>query len=248
MSSLAELRTLLATANHILAHEGVVDAFGHISARHSEHADRYLLSCSRSPALVSADDIMEFDLASNVVGTDTRSPYLERFIHGAIYESRPDVHAVVHSHAHELIPFGVTGTPIRPLIHVAGAIGAEVPIWDIAARFGDTSLLVTNAAVARDLATTLGRSTAALMRGHGAVVTGSSVRNAVLTAIYMNVNASLDLQSRALGKVKYLSAGEVEKTVAALLGDAPAARAWEYFEKRSSQSPGRLAVRGLTVT
>lgn len=236
MSALAELRAMLVTANHILAHEGVVDAFGHISARHPEHAGRYLLSCSRSPALVSPDDIMEFDLASNVVGSDTRSPYLERFIHGAIYEARPDVHAVVHSHAHELIPFGVTRTQIRPLIHVAGAIGATVPVWDIADRFGDTSLLVTNHDAARDLAATLGASTAALMRGHGAVVIGSCVRNAVLTAIYLSVNASLDLQSRALGEVKYLSAGEVEKTVAALLGEAPAARAWEYFETRCRQT------------
>lgn len=235
MSALAELRAMLVTANHILANEGVVDAFGHISARHPEHPDRYLLSCSRSPALVSTDDIMEFDLSSNVIGSDARSPYLERFIHGAIYEARPDVHAVVHSHAHELIPFGVTRTPIRPLIHVAGAIGAKVPVWDIADRFGDTSLLVTNNDVARDLAATLGQSTVALMRGHGGVVTGSSVRNAVLTAIYLSVNASLDLQSRALGEVKYLSAGEVEKTVAALLGEAPAARAWEYFETRCRQ-------------
>lgn len=232
MTTLAEVRTKLVTANHILANEGVVDAFGHISARHPDRPDRYLLSCSRSPALVSADDLMEFDLASNVIGTDTRSPYLERFIHGAIYAARPDVHAVVHSHAHALIPFGVTRTPIRPLIHVAGAIGATVPLWDIADRFGDSSLLVTNNEVARDLADTLGRSTVALMRGHGGVVTGSSVRNAVLTSIYLSVNASLDLQSRALGEVKYLSAGEVEKTVAALLGDAPAARAWEYFERR----------------
>ncbi|WP_230979638.1 class II aldolase/adducin family protein [Steroidobacter gossypii] len=226
------MRAALATANHILAHEGVVDAFGHISARHPERPDRFLLSCSRSPALVSAEDIMEFDLSSNVIGSDARSPYLERFIHGAIYQTRPDVQAVVHSHAHELIPFGVTATPIRPLIHVAGAIGAKVPVWDIAENFGDTSLLVTNDAIGRDLAAKLGSNTVALMRGHGAVVTGSSVRNAVLTSIYLSVNASLDLQSRALGEVKYLSAGEIDKTVAALLGEAPAARAWEYFEKR----------------
>lgn len=235
MGGLAELREALVIANRILAHEGVVDAFGHVSARHPDRPDRYLLSCSRSPALVSAEDIMEFDLSSDVIGTDARKPYLERFIHGAIYEARPDIQAVVHSHAHELIPFGVTATPIRPLIHVAGAIGAHVPVWDIAEGFGDTSLLVTNTAVARDLAVKLGNNTAALMRGHGAVVTGSSVRNAVLTSIYMSVNASLDLQSRALGDVKYLSAGEIEKTVAALLDEAPAARAWEYFEKRCRQ-------------
>jgi ribulose-5-phosphate 4-epimerase/fuculose-1-phosphate aldolase len=229
---LAAMRAVLVTANHILAHEGVVDAFGHVSARHPDRPDRYLLACSRSPALVSAEDIMEFDLSSAVVGMDERKPYLERFIHGAIYEARPDVHAVVHSHAHELIPFGVTATPIRPLLHVAGAIGARVPVWDIAERFGDTSLLVTNTAMAQDLALKLGDNTAALMRGHGAVVTGSSVRNAVLTSIYLSVNASLDLQSRALGDVKYLSAGEIDRTVDALLGEAPAARAWEYFEKR----------------
>jgi ribulose-5-phosphate 4-epimerase/fuculose-1-phosphate aldolase len=235
VAGLAEMRAVLVTANHILAHEGVVDAFGHVSARHPDRPDRYLLACSRSPALVSAEDIMEFDLSSAVVGTDERKPYLERFIHGAIYEARPDVHAVVHSHAHELIPFGVTATPIRPLIHVAGAIGANVPVWDIAEQFGDTSLLVTNTAMARDLAVKLGTNTAALMRGHGAVVTGSSVHNAVLTSIYLSVNASLDLQSRALGDVKYLSAGEIGKTVDALLGEAPAARAWEYFEKRCRQ-------------
>lgn len=235
MAALAEMRQVLATANHILAHEGVVDAFGHISARHPDRPDRYLLSCSRSPALVSAEDIMEFDLSSDLIGTDARKPYLERFIHGAIYAARPDVQAIVHSHAHELIPFGVTATPIRPLIHVAGAIGADVPVWDIAENFGDTSLLVTNNSLANDLAAKLGKSTAALMRGHGAVVTGSCVRSSVLTSIYLSVNASLDLQSRALGEVKYLSAGEIEKTVEALLGEAPAARAWEYFEKRCRQ-------------
>lgn len=232
MTAPAELRTVLVTANHILAHEGIVDAFGHVSARHPERPDRYLLSCSRSPALVGSDDLMEFDLQSEAVGADSRAPYLERFIHGAIYAARPDVHAIVHSHAHELIPFGVTATPIRPLMHVAGAIGATVPIWDIAERFGDTSLLVTNTRVAGDLAATLGANTAALMRGHGAVVTGSSVRNAALTAIYFNINARLDLQARTLGSVKYLSDGETQKCVDALLGEGPAARAWEYFEKR----------------
>ena len=233
MNALSELRTLLVTANHILAHEGVMDAFGHVSVRHPEHPDRYLLSCSRSPELVAADDIMEFDLAGAALDRDSRRPYLERFIHGAIYEARSDVHAVVHTHAHELIPFGVTGTSIRPLIHVAGAIGARVPIWDIAERFGDTSLLVTNMETARDLAATLDTNTSALMRGHGAVVTGSSARNAVLTAIYLQVNARIDLQARAIGNVKYLSDGETARSIAGLLSDGPAARAWEYFERRS---------------
>jgi ribulose-5-phosphate 4-epimerase/fuculose-1-phosphate aldolase len=227
------LRELLATANRILATEGVVDAFGHISARHPERPDRYLLSRSCSPALVTADDIMEFDLSGEVVGPDDRKPYLERFIHGGVYEARPNVQSVVHNHSHQLIPFGVTGTPIRPLIHVAGSIGQQAPVWDIRDRFGDTSLLVTNMDQARDLAAGLGANTAVLMRGHGAVVTGDSVRSAVLTAIYLQINAGLDLQARQLGEVKYLSPGEIALSDETLLAENPATRAWAYFEARS---------------
>ena len=233
MSTLGELRELLATANRILANENVVDAFGHVSARHPEHPNRFLLSCSRSPELVSAADIMELDFDGRPIGNDPRRPYLERFIHAAIYAARRDVHAVVHNHAHELIPFGVTGTPLRPLIHVAGALGPQTPIWDIADHFADTSLLVTDMDQARDLAATLGANSAALMRGHGAVVVGGSLRDAVLTAIYLQVNARIDLQARQLGAVKYLSSGEIANSFVNLLGENAATRAWEYFERRS---------------
>jgi ribulose-5-phosphate 4-epimerase/fuculose-1-phosphate aldolase len=233
MRAVDELKALLATANHILDREDVVDAFGHISARHPENSSHYILSCSRSPALVSVGDMMEFDLDGRVIGNDSRTPYLERFIHAAVYQARRDVQAVIHHHAHDLIPFGVTGTPIRPLIHVAGAIGTKVPVWDIADRFGDTSLLVTDMAQARDLAAALDVHSAALMRGHGTVVVGKSIREAVLTAIYLQVNASVDLKSRGLGEVKYLSAGEISRSLPNLLGESAATRAWEYFERRS---------------
>lgn len=233
----AKLRETLATANRILAGEGVVDAFGHVSARHPGDPAQFLLSRSLSPAQVTADDIMTFDSAGEVVGDDDRKPYLERFIHAAIYAARCDVHAIVHNHAHDLIPFGVTGTPIRPLIHVAGAIGATVPIWDIADRFGDTNLLVTNIAQARDLARTLGGNVAALMRGHGAVVTGASVRNATLLSIYLQVNARLDLASRQLGPVRYLSDGEIARSPEALLIGPPADRAWNHLAARWRGAP-----------
>jgi ribulose-5-phosphate 4-epimerase/fuculose-1-phosphate aldolase len=238
VSTLAATQALLVTANRVLANENVLDAFGHVSARHPQRSDWYLLSCSRSPALVSVDDLMEFDLTGHVIGSDTRKPYLERFIHGAIYEARPDVHAIVHTHAHDLIPFGVTNTPVRPLMHVAAAIGKHVPVWDIAERFGDSSLLVTNMNTARDLATKLGSNTTALMRGHGAVVVGSSVRNAVLTAVYLQINARIDLRARTLGEVTYLSDGEIAHNVDSLLGDNPATRAWEYLERRCPPAPG----------
>jgi ribulose-5-phosphate 4-epimerase/fuculose-1-phosphate aldolase len=232
VSTLSELKELLVTANHILAREGVVDAFGHVSVRHPERPGCYLLSCSRSPALVRAEDVMEFDLEGVPAGGDQRSAYLERFIHGAVYERRPDVHAVIHNHSHELLPYSVTDTPLRPLIHVAGSIGAHVPVWDIAERLGDTSLLVTDMAKARDLAERLDSHTAVLMRGHGAAVTGDSIRTAVLRAIYLQINARVDLQARALGPVKYLSAGEIAQSLENLLGSRAAERAWEYFKSR----------------
>jgi HCOMODA/2-hydroxy-3-carboxy-muconic semialdehyde decarboxylase len=232
-----DLCARIATANHILAGEGVVDAFGHISARHPEDPGRFLLSRSLSPAQVTPSDIMTFDAEGRVVGEDDRTPYLERFIHAAIYAARADVNAVVHNHAHDLIPFGVTGTPIRPLIHLAGAIGAVVPIWDIADRFGDTNLLVSDMAQARDLAEALGGNVAALMRGHGAVVTGGSVRNATLLSIYLQVNARLDLASRQLGEVRYLSDGEIQRAPEVLLIGPPAHRAWDYFAARWRSGP-----------
>jgi ribulose-5-phosphate 4-epimerase/fuculose-1-phosphate aldolase len=233
-SSLSEAVSLLVVANHILAREGVVDAFGHVSLRHPEHDGRYLLSCSRSPEQVRASDIMAFELDGRTVGDDARRPYLERFIHGGVYEARPDLHAVVHSHSAELIPYGVTNTPIRPLMHVAGCIGRCVPVWDMATLFGDaTSLLVTDMAHSRDLARTLGDGVAVLMRGHGAVIAGRTLQQAVLAAVYLQLNAAMDLQARALGEVRYLSDGEIDASPATLFAEGPCQRAWDYFAQRA---------------
>ena len=176
-------------ANRILAHEGVVDAYGHVSVRHPLDPTRYLLSRSRAPELVERGDIVEFDLEGKSVSGDTRAPYLERFIHGAIYEARPDVQAVVHAHAEAVLPFTISATPLRPVVHMASFIGARIPVWDIRDNFGDTNLLVVNMAQGRDLARGLGGERVALMRGHGFVAAGRSLPEAIRIGVYMPVNA-----------------------------------------------------------
>ena len=152
MSDLEGILRQLVIANRILANEDVVDAYGHVSVRHPDHSDRYLLARSVAPELVQRGDIVEFALDGTPTGEEKRALYLERFIHGAIYEARPDVMAVVHAHAEAVLPFTVTRTPLRPVIHSGNFMGAEVPVWDIADRFGDTNLLVANMAQGRDLA------------------------------------------------------------------------------------------------
>ena len=144
MSDLIQAMRDLVIGNRILANEGVVDAYGHLSVRHPDNPERYLMSCSRAPGLVTLADIMEFTLDGEAVDPRDRAPYAERFIHGAIFERRPDVGSVVHNHSHAVIPFGVTGVKLRPLVHVGAAIGTEIPVWDIRDKFGHTNLLVVD--------------------------------------------------------------------------------------------------------
>jgi ribulose-5-phosphate 4-epimerase/fuculose-1-phosphate aldolase len=230
-----EIKTLLAQGNHILANEGVLDAFGHVSARHPQRSDRFMISRSLSPAMVSVDDIMQIDLRGNPCDGDPRNSYLERFIHAAIYAARPDVGAIVHHHSHGVIPFGVAGTQLQPIMHLAAAMGPVVPLWDIRDRFGDTNMLVSNMAQGEDLTATLGNNTVMLIRGHGAVVTGNSVVSAVLTTIYMQVNAELLLKSFALGPIKPLSEGETRMAAEVLLSPGPSTRAWEHLLRRAEE-------------
>ena len=223
----------LVTANRILAHEGVVDAFGHVSFRDPGNPGRYWLSRSRATELVVAEDLMEHTLEGDPVDQQDRPMYAERSIHGGIYQARPDVQAVIHNHSTAVIPYGVTGTPLRPIFHLAAVIGEQVPLWDIRDAFGDTDMLVTTMDQGRDLATTLGDGRVTLMRGHGCVVVGASIRTAVMTSIYLQVNAQLLTESLGIGDVTYLSSGEVElmsqTQVRPLSGD----RAWEYWARRA---------------
>ena len=223
----------LVVANRILARENVVDAYGHVSVRHPLNPELYLLSCSRSPELVEAADIVEYKFDGAPANKDTRSPYLERFIHGAIYETRPEIQAVVHSHAEDLLPFGITNVPLRPVIHNASRMGLHVPVWDIRDRFGDTNMLVANMEQGRDLARTLANATVVLMRGHGFTTAGRSLLDAVGLAVYLPKNASVLLSAlRLSGEVKTLSAGEIE-----LIHSGPTPhdwrRAWEYWKRRA---------------
>ncbi len=236
MKNHGELIRNLVIANRILAREGVVDAFGHVSVRNPDNPDRYFMSCSRAPELVTAEDIMEFTLDGEPVDPRDRKPYGERPIHGGIYEMRPDVNSVVHNHAHEILPFGITNTPMRPVAHVCATIGAEIPVWDIRDNFGETDHLVLTMEQGRDLAKTLADNNVALMRGHGGVVSGRDVRESVNTAVYLQVNAKLLLQCLQLGTPNYLTPGEIEKGTARQFVPLSLDRAWDYWCARAGAS------------
>jgi len=225
----------LVTANRILAREGVVDAFGHVSIRHPEHPDRYILSQSRAPDLVNVSDLMEYTLEGDPLDQQGRTMYSERPIHGSIYEARDDVMAIVHNHSATVVPFTVTDTPLRPMFHLAALIGPELPVWDIRDNFHDTSMLVTTMDQGRDLAHSLGDRRVALMRGHGCVIAGKSIREVVMASIYLQVNAGLLLESLRLGDVKYLTPGEIELMSEGQMRPTAQERAWEYWANRAGQ-------------
>ncbi|HEY2526914.1 MAG TPA: class II aldolase/adducin family protein [Xanthobacteraceae bacterium] len=241
MSTLDFILEDLVTANRILANEGVVDSFGHVSARHPDNPQHYLLSRARAPERVEPDDIVEYTLDGTPIDERGRAPYLERFIHGAIYERRPDVDAVVHNHSPSVIPFGVTGRKLKPLLHMCASIGHEVPIWDSQDKFGDTTLLVTDMDMGRDLARALGTRPTTLMRGHGATVVGRSLRHAVFVSVYLEVGAKLQMQSMALGDIKFLTQGEVDKIIARVT-DYTLNRAWENWARRAGRVMQKAAA------
>jgi HCOMODA/2-hydroxy-3-carboxy-muconic semialdehyde decarboxylase len=223
----------LVVANRILAHEGVLDAYGHVSVRHPSDPGRYLLSRSRSPQLVGADDILEYSLEGEAPRRKGAAQYTERHIHGAIYEARPDVQAVVHSHADEVLPFSVASAPLRPVIHTASGIGARVPVWDIRDRFGHTDLLVSKMEHGRDLAQRLAGGPVVLMRGHGFAAAARALREVVKTAVYIPRNARVLTEALRLGDVKYLSQEEIDLRFAADSRPERFDRAWEYWSLRA---------------
>jgi ribulose-5-phosphate 4-epimerase/fuculose-1-phosphate aldolase len=228
---LAALIDDVVAANRILAREGVLDGFGHVSARHPADPDKYLLSRSRAPELVEAADIMTFDLDSNPQGGDTRQPYLERFIHGAIYRARPDVMAIVHSHSPSVIPFAASTVRLRPIYHMSGFLGGNTRVFDIRHRFGCTDMLVRNNDHGGALAAELGASGVVLMRGHGFVSVGLSVPVAVYRAVYTEKNA--DLQQRAItlgGEITYLD--DEEARLAEATNRGVVGRPWELWKRQ----------------
>jgi ribulose-5-phosphate 4-epimerase/fuculose-1-phosphate aldolase len=231
---MADLKTAideLVIANRILAAEKVCDAFGHVSMRHPDDPQKFLLSRGRAPELIEASDIMQFTL-EGATAAGAGKPYLERFIHGAIYEARPEVQAVVHSHSYSVVPFSVIGERLRPIMHVCATIGADIPVWDPQENFGDTDMLIADMAQGRDLARALGPRTSVLMRGHGSTVAGGSLREAVYAAVMLEINAQLQLKAQAFGPVTFLTSGEIDKIRSRQMKGRPGEgfdRAWQYW-------------------
>jgi HCOMODA/2-hydroxy-3-carboxy-muconic semialdehyde decarboxylase len=224
----------LVIANRILAREEVVDAYGHVSLRDPDRPDRFLIARSLAPDLVGPDDIVELDLTGRPIAAGDKSLYLERFIHAAIFAARPEIMAVVHAHAEDTLPFGIAPqTRLVPVIHSGSFIGAEVPVWDIADKFGDTNLLVTDMAQASDLAQCLGDNNVVLMRGHGFAAAARSLIEVVRLSVYLPRNARALLRARQLGgPIKPLFEGEI---AARNRGYSPYSvetwRTWEYWAK-----------------
>ena len=236
MSTIDSVVKDLVIANRILAHEDVVDAYGHVSIRHPDKPQHFFISRSLAPDLVEREDIVELGLDGEPVRDEKRALYLERFIHAAIYEARPDVQSVVHAHAEDILPFGIAAaTPLRPGVHSGSFIGAKVPIWDIADKFGDTNVLVTNMAQGRDLGQCLGENNVALMRGHGFASAARSLIEVVRMSVYLPRNARALMRAKQLGgPIKYLSQGEID---ARNRGYSPYStetwRAWEYWANKA---------------
>jgi ribulose-5-phosphate 4-epimerase/fuculose-1-phosphate aldolase len=226
----ADLVGDLVAANHILATEGIVDGYGHVSVRSPRNKERFFLSRSVAPESVTAADVLEYGLDGEAIDAKGKASYKERFIHSEIYRARPDVNAVVHCHAPSLIPFGVTKVPIRPMYHQSAFLAAGVPVFEIREAGGMTNMLVETAALGRALAKTLGDKPAALMRGHGAVVVADTIPNVVGRSIYLEINARVQAQAIALGgPITYIDPEEARKYAAS----DNYSRAWELWKKKA---------------
>ncbi|MFZ9501018.1 MAG: class II aldolase/adducin family protein [Beijerinckiaceae bacterium] len=233
MDPVERARRDVVIANRILAEQKVLDAYGHVSLRHPLDPTKYLLAVSMSPGIVDVDDVIVFNMDGTPAQPETRPLYLERFIHGGVYEKRPEVMAVLHSHADDLLPFSISKTTrFRPVIHAVGDIGEDVPVWDIADKFGDgTNLLVTNMAHGRDLAGCLGCNRMALMRGHGFVLAGLSASDLVRLAVYIPRNARVLMNAMRMGEYKALSRGEIEARLQLDITSPALKRGWEFWAR-----------------
>lgn len=222
----------LVAANRILADQGVLDGYGHVSVRTPGKPDHFLMSRSLAPEMVAAGDVLEHDLEGNATAPAGATLFLERFIHAGVYRARPDVNAVVHSHSPSLIPFGATRTPLKPLYHMSAFLGGGVPVFDIRSVAGNTDMLVRTLRLGDALARTLGPHTVTLMRGHGAVVVAADLPHAVFRSVYTEMNARLQAQAMALGrKVTYLTDEEAKKAEATMGGTVM--RPWELWKRKA---------------
>ena len=230
----AQLIADLVDANRILADQGIVDAFGHVSARHDGRADRFLMARNLAPGLVTEADILEYEIdTGKAVRADPPRLYLERWIHSEIYKARPDVMAVVHNHSPAVLPFAIArGARLQPVCHMSGFLGSGTPLFEIRDHAGDASdLLIRNRPLGAALAQTLGAARVVLMRGHGCTVVAESVRVAVYRAVYTELNARLQLQATMLGEVQALTPGEAEATQ--VTNEGQVERPWSLWRVRA---------------
>jgi ribulose-5-phosphate 4-epimerase/fuculose-1-phosphate aldolase len=230
LSASAALIEDVVAGSRILAKEGVLDGYGHISVRSDKRPEHFIMSRSRAPALVVAADLMELDADSEPRPGDARKGFIERYIHGEIYRARPEVMAVVHSHSPSVIPFGITRTPLRPVYHMGSFLWRGAPVWDIRKVRVENDLLVRDRPLGKALAGALGGCNCVLMRGHGMTVIGDGVPEAVFRAIYTEMNARLQLQAAQLeGPIEFLSEEEGRRSTASNRGTLE--RPWELWKK-----------------
>ncbi len=223
----------LAAASRILAAQGVVDGFGHVSMRHPSAPDRYLMARSTAPALVTPEDIIEYDLDSNPVNANGRTSFLERFIHGEIYRARADIMSIVHSHSPSVIPFGLVGVPMQAMFHNAAFIAVGVPVFDIGKKFGATDMLVSNAPKGVALAAVMGKKDVVLMRAHGSVACGATLQTAVFRAVYTEINARIQHWTTALKGGAPIAALDLEEgRLADVINQTAGMRAWELWRSQ----------------
>jgi HCOMODA/2-hydroxy-3-carboxy-muconic semialdehyde decarboxylase len=235
---LDEARRELALANHIVAHEGVIDAFGHVSMRHPDNPGRYLLSRSRAPELVTPEDLLEYDLDSKPLRDPGVGQYSERVIHGEIYKARPEVMAVCHHHCPAFMPLLITGADYVPVFHLGAGAGMKPPYWDQHDEFGDTNMLVVKPEEGASLARALGAHWMVLMKRHGVTVAGTSVKDCVFRSIFTARNAEYQVRAMAIGSIASLSPGETELASQLVTKTTGLTRSWEYWSMRVAKAGG----------
>ena len=220
----------LAAASRILVAQGVVDGFGHVSLRHPTAPNRFLMSRSLAPALVTSEDIIEYDLDSQPCNANGRSSFLERFIHSEIYKARPDINSVVHSHSPSVIPFGLVRLKMQAMFHNAAFLAQGVPVFDIREKFGATDMLVGNGSKGEALAQTMGPKNIVLMRAHGSVACGASLQVAVFRAVYTEVNARVQHWTQALAQGQDVEGLDPEEgRLADEVNQTAGMRAWDLW-------------------
>lgn len=226
-----EIRALIVRASRILTQEGILDSFGHVSMRNPAAPDRFFLSRARAAGLVEEADILEFGRDGEPIRPTDIRVFAERVIHSAIYAARPDVMAVCHHHAPQMLPFCNAGIELVPVFHLGATMGMPVPFWDSRDEFGDTNLLVSTREQGASMARALGLSWTLLLRRHGVTVAGRTIQELVFRSIYGSRNAEVQAATMRLATVSPLTPGEAALAEEFNLKPIAVDRAWEQWSR-----------------